>query len=544
MPTISEFLISRLKTHGLDKAFGVPGDYILGFHKQLDDSIGVIGTTNEESAGFAADAYARLKGIGCVVATYGVGALKLANSIGGAKAEKSPVVIISGSPGVKERNRRIIPHHSVGTNYNFQFEIFQRLTCAQTILDDPNTAGYEIERVLLALKQEKQPIYIEIPRDMISKNISYDASKVKPPVPKTSNADNLAESLEEIKEWIDNSSNPVLFVGIDCARYGIGHQIAKFSQKYNIPVATTILAKSVVDENSLLSLGVYFGDGSPTASKETIEQSDCLIMLGVEMTDVNFGFGEYPFNQRNIICCGDDKVSVRNHTYENVLFSDFTAKFLDLNIRVREPKYFGSKNQSFAAEKDAKITVKRFFEKVDSILTKDMAVISDIGDSFFGSLSFTVRNSNYFLAMGFYTSMGFSVPAVLGVSQAKPNARSIVIVGDGAFQMTGMEVSTIGKLGLNPVIFVLNNSGYLTERFILDGRFNDIPSWKYHSIPEVVGAGKGFLVKTEDDLEDAISQALKSNSLSILNIVLDENDRSVILENMTKKLTENYLKKN
>lgn len=541
MPSISEFLISRLKSQGLEKAFGVPGDFILGFYKQLDDALGIIGTTNEESAGFAADAYARLKGVGCVVATYGVGALKLANSIGGAYSERSPVVIISGAPGVKERNGRMRVHHSVGNDYNFQLEVFKKLTCAQAVLDDPNTAGYEIERVLLALNQEKRPVYIEIPRDVLNQNINYDPYKIKPPVPKTSNIDNLNEALDEAGDWIDKSKNPVLFVGIDCARYGMGEIIAKFSKKYNIPIATTILAKSVVDESSPLSLGVYFGENSSKMARETVEESDCLIMIGVEFTDLNFGFGNSNLNSKNIISCGSNKVSIRNHTYENVLFNDFIKKFVDLNLSPREPKFFGSKNQEFVCNPSSKISVKRFFEKIDSILTKDMAVIPDVGDSLFGSLSFTVRNSNYFLAQAFYTSMGFSVPAALGVSQVKPKARSIVITGDGAFQMTGMEVSTIGKLKLNPIIFVLNNAGYTTERFILDGSFNDIPSWEYHKIPEVIGFGKGLLVKTEEDLEVGVAQALKDNCMYIFNIILDQKDRSVVLEKMAKKLSEKLL---
>ena len=122
----------------------------------------------------------------------------------------------------------------------------------------------------------------------------------------------------------------------------------------------------------------------------------------------------------------------------------------------------------------------------------DMTVIADIGDSLFGAADLEMHRHTEFLSPAYYTSMGFGVPAAVGASMANPKSRILVIVGDGAFQMTGMELSTIAQHGLNPIVVVLNNHGYTTERFLLEGTFNDIPNWAYHRIPEVLGGGTGL----------------------------------------------------
>src|SRR3954447_24472062 len=166
--TIGQYLIDRLHAIGVGHVFGIPGDYILGIYKMLEASpIELVGVTREDSAGFAADAYARVHGIGCVAVTYCVGGLSLCNSIAGAYAEKSPVVVLGGSPGMNERERNPLLHHKV-KGFETQFEVMEKLTVASTVLDDPLTAFAEVDRVLTAAQRYKRPVYIEIPRDMIS----------------------------------------------------------------------------------------------------------------------------------------------------------------------------------------------------------------------------------------------------------------------------------------------------------------------------------------------------------------------------------------
>jgi len=244
MDTVAQFLISRLSNMGVRHAFGVPGDYILDFYEKVHQSkkIELIGTTSEATAASAADAYARVNGIGCVIVTYCVGGFRVIDPIGGAFAEKSPVVVISGSPGIKERGQDLLLHHMVGT-FECQHQIFEKITCANTVLRNGVYAAYEIDRVLDACRYFKQPVYIELPRDMVNQVVSYDPWAVgTPPSTATTDLIVLEEALAETINWLNSAENPVILAGVEIARYGFGKELLKFAESNGIPIATTILS--------------------------------------------------------------------------------------------------------------------------------------------------------------------------------------------------------------------------------------------------------------------------------------------------------------
>lgn len=537
--TVGEFLIERLQSSGIDTVFGIPGDYTLRWYNNLYKSpLKVIGTTNELAAGYAADAYARVKGMGCVCVTYCVGGFSVANAIACAYAEKSPVVLISGSPGMKERDDKVLLHHMVGS-FESQHKLFEHITCANTVLRDPERAGYEIDRVLTAAQEHKQPVYIELPRDMVDRPIKYDAfSQLTPKEAKTDQA-SLEESIAEVFEWLKVAKHPVIWAGVECARYDIGKKLIKFAEQTNIPVATTILGKSVVNERHPLALGVYCESTSTEELKRYMEACDCLIMLGVMMTDMNTGFLPLKYQKRHIVRATSKELQVKSHSYPDVKFVDFCDALFKSGVSRREtPRIPTRTEEKFVPKEDQKITAARVFEKINSILDKNMAIIADVGDALFGALDLTVHDSHHFISDAFYTSMGFAVPGALGVQAARPDVRPIVIVGDGAFQMTGMEFSTLVRNKSNAIVFVLNNGGYGTERLMLDGPFNDIQNWAHEKIPNVVGGGLGFKVETESELENAVAQALVANQPTIINVVLGQRDHTPALQRMFSKLAK------
>src|SRR5579859_5773028 len=199
--TVGEFVIDRLLSSGIGHCFGMPGDYNLKFYDRLYKSdIKVIGTTSEAAAGYAADAYARVHGVGCCCVTYCVGGFNLVNSIACAYAEKSPVIVISGSPGLKERDDKVLLHHMVGS-FECQHKLFEHITCANTVLRDPERAGFEIDRVLTAAQEFKQPVYIELPRDVVDKPIRYDPYTLLTPKEAQTDVQNLEEALGEVISW-------------------------------------------------------------------------------------------------------------------------------------------------------------------------------------------------------------------------------------------------------------------------------------------------------------------------------------------------------
>ena len=584
---VGGYLIQRLYDKGVRHMFGVPGDFVLGFYKELIQSnkLRVINTCDEQGAAFAADAYARINGLGAVCVTYCVGGLKIVNATAQAFAEKSPLVVISGAPGIKERQKNPLLHHKV-RDFDTQQKIFKEVTVDSTLIDNARTATEEIDRVLSSAIRYKRPVYIELPRDQVSAPISsykeqYDGSQTyskhirieeKDEEQKT-DRDSLREALSEAMEMINNSKQPVIIAGVELHRFGLQHKLLQLTTKTNIPVVATVLSKSIISEDHPSYLGVYEGAMGHESVREYVEPSDCLILMGALMTDINFGISPTPVEPSKSIYVTSEKLSIKHHNFENILLQDFLAKLIESPLKrkndviARKQDNGSNKNNTvminntstnsntyndngyhndfssnntmhFWAIKNQRITVKRLFERVNLSVTGNVIVIADVGDSLFGALDLTIHGQTHFLSPAYYLSMGFAVPAAIGAQLANPRLRPIVIVGDGAFQMTGMEISTISRFALNPIVIVLNNNGYGTERPMLDGPFNDVLSWNYHRIPEVVGHGKGFMIETEDQLEEALFAAenIHSQEPCILDVRLDTHDGSPALRRLTESL--------
>ena len=552
---VASYLIQRLYDHDVRHIFGVPGDFVLGFYQELIQSkkLKVINTCDEQGAAFAADAYARINGLGVVCVTYCVGGLKIVNATAQAFAEKSPVVVISGAPGIKERRKNPLLHHKV-RDFDTQQKIFEHITVDSILVDNPRTATKDIDRVLSSATRYKRPVYIELPRDKVSIPI-YQEQYVDPHTIYSKTAKigeeygtdmaSMQEALAESTSMINSSKQPVIIAGVEIHRFGLQDKLLQLTYKTNIPVVATVLSKSVISEDHPSYLGVYEGAMGHQSIREYVESSDCLILLGALMTDINFGISPTPIEQSKSIYVTSEKLSIKYHNFENVLLQDFLTSLIEAPLERKDFVLVGKKqgnvknnNKHFSAARNQKITVKRLFERLNFSINDNAIVIADVGDSLFGALDLTIHGQTDFLSPAYYCSMGFAVPAAIGAQLANPTLRPIVIVGDGAFQMTGMEISTISRFALNPIIIVLNNNGYGTERPMLDGPFNDILPWNYYRIPEIIGHGKGFVIETEDQLEESLSAAerIYSKDLCVLDIHLDIHDGSPALQRLTESL--------
>jgi indolepyruvate decarboxylase len=540
LKSVGQYLVDRLYDLGVRQIFGIPGDYVLSFFKLVEQSkIEMVVTTNELCAGYAADAYARINGLGAVCVTYAVGAYSMINALASAHAEKSPVVAISGSPGLKELKRNWHLHHMVGP-IGTQREVFEKLTVANCVVDDPLTAFREIDRVLNACLRHKRPVYIELPRDRVGMLPVYPHQPIKEnPV---SDENELRESVREAVEMLKSSKSPVIIAGIDLHRYGLSDAVLKFAEKYQIPLCSTLLSKSVIEEKHPLYVGVYQAAMGRPSVTQFVESSDCVLMLGAMITDVDTGIFTHNLDQNQVIFATSEQVRIRYHQYSDILLEDFVRELSrgDLPQFSRSrPHEANPLDEPWKANASTPVTVRRLFQKLNSILSAQYAIVADPGDALFGAADLSVHDSADFLGSAFYATLGWAVPAAIGVQTADRNIRPIVLVGDGAFQMTGMELGTTRRHGLNPIVLVLNNKGYLTERFILEGKFNDIPNWQYHRLPEVIGSGKGFEVKTEGELDAALNEAIANlDSFSLLNIHIDPNDYSPALRRLGEHLSK------
>jgi indolepyruvate decarboxylase len=530
---VGRYLIDSLHSAGVQHLFGVPGDYILRFYDQLAHSpIRHIGATREDTAAFAADGYARCRGIGALAVTYGVGALNVVNPVAGAYAESSPVVVISGAPGVREQREDPLIHHRFGP-FEFQRQIFERITCAAAILDDPYTACRQIDRALEALRRHCKPVYIELPRDQVDA-VGYPVP-CEPYTAQASDPDTLREAVEETRALLAQAKRPALLAGVELHRRGLQDALTRLVERMNLPVAATLTGKSVIGERHPCYVGVYEGAMGAESARREVEEADALLLLGVALNDVDTGIYSARMNPDRMVRASGDEVFIRHHRYPKVYLRDFVqALYEAAPIHGRSLPAFESEAAPLDFPKpNQAITVTRLIGRLNALLTPDMMVVCDIGDCLFGAIDLRVHERSAFLASAFYTTMGFGVPAALGALVAHPERRTLVLVGDGAFQMTGTELSSIARLGLPAIVILFNNRGYNTERLILEGPFNDIADWRFDKLGEVMGPLAGYDAPDEESFEAALAQALETRDRpSIINAHIKPGDSSRAMQRL------------
>lgn len=539
--TVGSFLFDYLHQMGVTHVFGIPGDFALPTFRWMQASpLEIITMTHEPSVGFAADAYARINGFGVACVTYCVGGLNMLNSVACAYAEKSPVLVISGGPSPADRDKDVLMHHKVRT-FDTQRHIYEEVTCATAVIDNPETAAAEIMRVIRTMQEQSRPGYIEMPFDVVDMVIP---ALPKPPVikPVVSNADNLAAMLEDAVTAINKAKQPVIIADIELHRFGLDDLALDFASKFNIPVASTLLSKSIISEAHPLFIGVYSGPLSDAAVQKYVEESDCLIMLGAYITDVWFGFmsTSEKLARRNTLMATTEKMQIGARTYEQVVLKEFLERLTQEAITPRTlgalPQPAAEPKPLEANEKDDEITIENFFRLLGVHASENSIITCDTGDALFGAMKLRTKQATNFIADAYYLSMGFAVPAAIGAMAARPNDRVIAIVGDGAFQMTGIELSTAAKFGMKPIVFVLNNDGYGTQRFILDGPFNEILRWNYTKLTELFGVGVSKKVTTNGELNAALKEAVANDALYLIEVILPRTDCSPSLRRVGEEL--------
>lgn len=540
--TVGEFLFDYLYNQGVRTAFGIPGDFALPTFRWLEKSkIDLINMTHEPSVGFAADAYARLTGgLGVACVTYCVGGLNMLNSIACAYAEKSPVVVISGGPSPNDRRNDSLIHHKVRT-FDTQRRIFDEVTCASTVLLDPETAADEIVRVISAARAQSRPVYIEVPFDVV--DLPVKMPSLRNVHPYEGDKDSLAAFIEESAAFINNAKKPVLVADVELQRLGLTDIAVQVAKKFNLPIASTLLSKSVISETNPHYIGTYSGTLSVPEVKDYVESSDCLVMLGAFISDVLYGFTKACIERKNTILCTSEKASIGYHTYEGVILKDYLEGLLAADVKPRADFVNPNPYKPFApltdTEREERMDSDAFFKIVELCMPDGATLTCDTGDALLGAIGLRTTKRNNFVADAYYLSMGFGIPAAIGACAAVPDSRVITLVGDGAFQMTGMELSTAAKFGLTPIILILNNDGYGTQRGIIDGPFNNIHQWKYTRITDVLNYGKSVTVETKGELEKALKEAVKdTQNMYVIEVMIPKGDCSRSLKRVGEGLSE------
>ena len=534
--TIPEHLVRRFRELKVELGFGIVGDYALRLFSELDElGFPILVTADEQGAGFAADAFARLKGFGVAACTYGVGGLKLANAVANAWAEQVPLLVMSGAPGMKERAPGALLHHRV-KDFDTQLRVYQDLTIAQAVLSDPRIAASEIDRVIDQILTTQRPGYLEIPRDLVDIPII----NVSGPLTRSSaavNLDNLAAAVTDVVEALRSAGATVIQAGVLVARRGLSEHLLGIAEHLGLPVATSPLSKGVFPERHPLAIGVYQGAVSPADVVEQVEGAAHIIQLGVLPTDMNLGAFTAHLDPDHLIDCTDDDVTVGPRTYRNVPLEAFLPALHEAVAGGRDaPMPAAHDVPTFTPDGAAEIHVERLIHAVAAHLDDRHGFLVDPGDCLFASVELPVPA--WSIASAYYATMGYAVPASLGAGKADPDRRPVVLTGDGSFAMSGLEAGWAAFNGVFPIIIVMDNSGYGTQRPMRDGPFNDIAPLNISRLVDVFGTGQSWRVTTEEELEAAFTEAFASDGLALVHVVVRKGSTSPALARFAAALAK------
>ena len=502
-----ESLLHALKDHGARQIFGIPGDFALPFFRIIEQSkiLPLYTLSHEPSVGFAADASARANmGLGVAAVTYGAGALNMINAVAAAYAEKSPLVVLSGGPGKGEARSGLLLHHQTRT-LDSQFQMFKEITCEQIKLDDAARAPADIARALASCLRHSEPVYIEIPRDMVAQPCAPVVRAPSAPVDEEA----LDACVDEILQRLEQAASPVLMAGIEVRRFALEDKVASLSRRLGLPIVTSFMGRGLLAEHDAPLLGTYMGVAGLPEVTRLVEESDGLFLLGEIVCDTNFAVSETKIDLRKTIQALDGRVSIGYHHYTDIPLTALVERML--NKLANDDRPFTIKRQTYPHHLPAdetSITPTDIATAVNDLMARHgkMPIASDMGDCLFTAMEIehTAR-----VAPGYYATMGYGVPAGLGL-QAATGQRPLILVGDGAFQMTGWELGNCRRYGWDPIVLLFNNASWeMLRTFQPESSFNDLGHWGYAEMAAGMG-GDGMLVTTRAELQAALEKAVNT----------------------------------
>ena len=535
--TVGQYLVDRLDQLGLGHLFSIAGDYSIEWvQRYVEPSrIEVIEEVNELNAGYAADGYARLRGIGALCVTYSAGALSAVNAIAGAYVEKIPVVLINGAPSIKKtlefQQTGVSSHHFI-TGRETDLQSFEHLTAAAVRVDNPGLAPTLIDYALTTCISEKRPVYLELLEDLVDLSCARPNGVLEPSRARSDQA-NLEQSVARISARLVAARNPVVWVGVEVDRLGLHERASRLIRQLNIPYVTELLSKAVLGEDDVLFAGVFDGKASSTAVQDLVREADFVLALGVWVTDINSLGWNVDFGKTAFVSWD----TVKDGTYFSPQVA--LAHVLDGLLANGLGRAAPSRRQApapevpFVAPPDEAITYPGFYQTIPQYLDENTIVGSDASLNYFGSMLLKVPAAGGFIAQSSYTAIGYIGPAATGVCLAKQDRQRVMVFsGDGGFQMTAQCLSVQTRFGLDPIVFVLNNGVYGVEQWLADASVFTTskpfyPScvlhpWNYSKLAEVFGC-RGWRASTYGELTEAVAGALaNTSSPSIIEVVVAE----------------------
>lgn len=540
----AEYLVKKLEELGVNDFFGLPGDYNFNILYAVENNPNTnwIGCTNELNAGYAADGYARMRGFGAIITTYGVGELSAINAIAGSYAENVPVISIVGVPATKCIDAKTCVHHNFqDVNYYACYEAHKQVTAAAAYLTRDN-AKIEIDRVLKTFVKERKPVYIAIPLDIAKmeisdKEVNYDW---------TSDEENLKLVTSKIVSKINNSKKPVILGDLLVKRFDAKIEFKEFVEKTGIPVTNFLMGTNLIDMDYEKYVGGYYAKFKNSIAEKYVNETDCLIAVGAVYTDLNaFGFN-LPYSINNHIAIYGTYTFVDGVKYENVKMADVldsVTKLVDKKEMFVEKHPIGYEH--VAATQEA-LTSKYIYPRLQEFIKENDIVVAETGIVPHGVAPMKFPNNVELQTQTLWGSIGWATPATLGVCLAKPKSRVILITGEGSHQLTAMELGNMLRRGIKPIIIVLNNKGYTIERVLSDSpddKFNDIMQMNYAKFARVFdGDVWSTKVTTADDFDKALKVTQIMNKLCYIEICTEAMDMPQLTEDLIANFRKNAQK--
>jgi indolepyruvate decarboxylase len=532
---LGDFLVAYLRRLGVTHLFGLPGDLVLTLFLRFGQRRGlqIVTLSHEPGIGFAADGYARATGrIGVACVTYGAGGHNMVNPVAGSFAERVPVLVISGGPGEGERKYGTLIHHQA-KEVESQLRIYREVTCAAALLDDPRTAAERIDAVVRAVWQAQQPGYLEIHRDMVEQRIAVPRRLIEwDGVLHFARSDErrVDEAVRDTAARWRAARRPLTVVGIETYRFKVQREVRTLAERLGAPVVTTMLSKGAFPMDHRLFMGVHIGRFSPPPMAARVARADLVLNLGTLQTDMDLMHSAPLLARERSIWAVEGRVQVSLHTYEDVEIRDFVRGLLRTRLRRhRERVTYYDNLPPPARTAHRALKVVDVLHELNRFLRdhRGYGVVAESGDMLFAGLDLRVGHGGPYLAQGFYASMGFGVPGAIGF-QLGTGIRPIVLAGDGAFQMTGTEIAHAPRLGVNPIVIVMNNGGWQIFRPVVpQPELLALPTWPYAAFARAWGGG-GYRVGTPGELRAALSEAATRDEFVIIEARLAADDLSPI----------------
>ncbi|KAF2306425.1 hypothetical protein GH714_017967 [Hevea brasiliensis] len=541
--TLGRHLARRLVQIGINDVFSVPGDFNLTLldHLIAEPGLNLIGCCNELNAGYAADGYARSRGVGACVVTFTVGGLSVLNAIAGAYSENLPVICIVGGPNSNDNGTNRILHHTIGLpDFSQELRCFQTVTCFQAVVNNLEDAHELIDTAISTALKESKPVYLSISCNLPA--IPHPTFSREPVPfflsPRLSNKLGLEAAVEAAAEFLNKAVKPVLVGGPKLRVATACDAFVELADDCGYALAVMPSAKGLVPEFHPHFIGTYWGAVSTSFCSEIVESADAYLFAGPIFNDYSsVGYSLLLKKEKAIIVNPDRVVIANGPAFGCILMKDFLkalAKRLKLNTTAYENyrRIFVPEGQPSKSKPKEPLRVNVLFQHIQKLLSSETAVIAETGDSWFNCQKLKLPMGCGYEFQMQYGSIGWSVGATLGYAQSVPEKRVIACIGDGSFQVTAQDVSTMLRCGQNSIIFLINNGGYTIEVEIHDGPYNVIKNWNYTGLIDAIHNGEGKCwtakVQCEEELIEAIENATgpKKDCLCFIEVIVHKDDTS------------------